>query len=87
MGNYKEGDPRYDDHKDKSVLYYALGKAMFDEKFRERIFDDPERAADSTGLDKCIVDALAALGREGLETFVKKFEAELKSAAQNAQFC
>ena len=80
-------DPRDQDHKDKSVLYYAFGKVFFDEKFRVRIFSDPKRAANSTGLDKCVVDALAAFGRDGVEDFVKKFNSELGKAAYNATFC
>ena len=86
MANHS-GDPRYDDHKDKTVLYYALGKAVFDEAFRERIFKDPERAADSTGLDPCVVKAVANLGRDGIEDFVNKFEDALAAAALNSQFC
>lgn len=80
-------DPRYQDHKDKTVLYYALGKAMFDSTFRERIFEDPERAANSTGLDKCVVDSLRAIGKEALEGFAKTFDETLQSAAMNASFC
>ncbi len=82
-----EDDPRYQDHKDKTVLYYALGKAIFDKKFRDRVFSDPERAANSTGLDKCVVDGLVAIGRDGLEDFVKNFDQALRSAAMNASFC
>lgn len=80
-------DPRYKDHKDKTVLYYALGKAMFDENFRERIFCDPERAADSTGLDECVVKAIVEIGRDDLEDFVKKTELALTNAATNASYC
>lgn len=83
----KQGDDRYADHKDKTVLYYALGKAIFDEKFRERIFDDPQRASDSTGLDICVIGALRGIGREGLEKFVEEYDKALSSAAHNAQFC
>lgn len=75
------------EHKDKTVLYYALGKALFDEKFRARIFEDPKRAANSSGLDICVIDSLASLGREGLEGFVKNYQKALKTAAANAHFC
>lgn len=76
-----------EEHKDKTVLYYSLGKVLFDPKFRDRLFDDPERAATSTGLDPCVIEALQGIGREGLEEFVKKYDEALQKAAYNAQFC
>lgn len=80
-------NPRLQDHKDKTVLYYALGKAIFDEKFRQRLFEDPERAASSTGLDSCVIESLAKIGPRGLDDFVNKFEKALANAALNASFC
>ncbi len=85
--NAKGNDPRYEDHKDKTVLYYAFGKAIFEKTFRDRIFDDPERAADSTGLDPRLVDVLQRIGRDGLENFAAEFEQFLQEAAENASFC
>jgi len=75
------------EHKDKTVLYYALGKAIFDPTFRERIFSDPKRAANSTGLDSCVIDGLAKMGRKALEGFAEKYEKALSSSAMNASFC
>jgi len=73
--------------KDKAVLYAVMGKAIFDPVFRARIFENPERAASSSGVNVNLIHRIAKLGREAFDEFVEKYEKELKAAAQNAGFC
>ncbi|MCP4366380.1 MAG: hypothetical protein GY800_13940 [Planctomycetes bacterium] len=73
--------------KDVSALYHAIGKAMMDENFRELLFSNPKAAAQSMGVEKCVIDGVLSLGEAGFAEFAKKYEAEIAKVAGGAIFC